>query len=125
RRLRPPKPIDWPVDVYGLGITLYEMLNGQLPRPGTMSTSDFSYRLPHIQHKLPKLSQELGSLVMQSIEHTPEHRPTIQQFIQQLKATPEAKQPAKLRGPWESRSRMQAALSATAALFITLLVALS
>lgn len=125
RRSKPPKPIDWPVDVYGLGITLYEMLNGQLPRPGTMSTSDFSYRLPHIQHKLPKLSSELASLVMQSIEHNPEHRPSIQQFIQQLKATPEARLPGKLRGPWEDRSRLQAALSATAALLITLLVALS
>lgn len=125
RRSTDPQPISWPVDIYGLGVTLYEMLNGQLPRSGTMSTSDFSYRLPHIQHKLPHLSRELSGLVMQSIEHNPDQRPTIHSFIQQLQATPEAKQSPKLRGPWEDRSRLQAAISATAALFITLVVALS
>src|SRR5262249_38091294 len=65
-------------DVYALGITLYQMVTGQLPFQGT---SEYTLMKAHIeQTPAPpwtvnnRVSQALGQIILQALEKQPEHR---------------------------------------------------
>ncbi len=107
----PPQPIDWTIDVYGLGVMLYEMLVGQLPRTGTDAITRSPLPLPPIREQRPQLSEELGALVMALVTHNPARRLNLQQCISRLQQLPEARQASGLRASWQARNTWQAAAS--------------
>ncbi len=103
--LPPERLLDLPnsqgplVDVYGLGVVIYECLVGQLPRTGTDAINKLPLPLPPIRTYAPRIaiSDQLASLVNAAVEHDPLQRPSLQQLVAALEHTPEAKQDPKLR----------------------------
>lgn len=118
RLSKPPSPIDWTIDVYGLGVVLYEMLVGQLPRVDTNAVTNNPQPLPPIRSLQPRISTALEDLVMDAVSHRPAQRPTMQDLIDRLNSTPEAAQPGRLRGPGDARSLWQAAAGGLIALVV-------
>lgn len=92
------------IDIYGLGMVMYEMLAGRISVPRTEDILDPSSALPPIRERNPRVSAELNKLVMQAIDRDPRRRqgnlPTMRQMLTQLDAVPEARQRCWMHGKW-------------------------
>lgn len=73
-------PIDHRVDLYGLGVTLFEMLSGgYLPFEGDLDATiaaKMSYEAPSILTRAPNVPPGLVTLVSRLLAHEPEDRPS-------------------------------------------------
>lgn len=73
-------PIDHRVDLYGLGVTLFEMLSGgYLPFEGDLDATiaaKMSYEAPSVLTRAPNVPPGLVTLVSRLLAHEPEHRPS-------------------------------------------------
>lgn len=86
------------VDVYALGVVLYEMLSGRQSSSSSV-TSDPVQRFAPIQERRAGLSAALSTLVMAMVHPNPQRRPSIVEVEVRLRDTPESKQSAAIRGP--------------------------
>ncbi|RRR68761.1 MAG: hypothetical protein EI684_17165 [Candidatus Viridilinea halotolerans] len=120
RNIEPSIGIDPAIDVYSLGVVLYEMLAGQLPNPSIDQETGIPLPLPSLKQQRPDLSPELLQLVSDTVSHDAHRWPDLGQFQARLEATPEARQPARLRGRFDQRAIMQS-LAATITLFMLVL----
>lgn len=101
------------VDVYGLGVVIYECLAGQLPRTGTNEITNVPPQpLPPIRDYAPQISEQLEALVNAAVDHDPHQRPTLQQLVNALRHTPEFQGDARIRGKL-TRPLLAALISAT------------
>lgn len=115
------------VDVYGLGVVLYEMLVGQLPPTGTDTITGAPLPLPPLRKHAPRVSDQLVSLVDAAVDPEPRERPTLRQLIGALERTPEAHSRPLLRaeGFWRTAALPLGALLVLVILVGTLLAGLS
>lgn len=87
-RTNPMEP-SWQIDLYGLGIVLYEMLVGDLPRRTDVRTG-LPKPLPAITEHRQDLSTELVALLTDTVNHDPRRWPmSLDAFTDRLRATPE------------------------------------
>lgn len=105
-RRRPKATISPQIDIYSLGMVLYEMLvGGSSNRPSaTVSSPGALSQLPPVSEQNKRVSPELNELVMQAIEPELERRerylPSMGHLLDHLQRLPEASQDCKLRGDW-------------------------
>jgi serine/threonine protein kinase len=85
------------VDVYGLGVVIYECLVGKLPNTGT-DKINIPLPLPPIREQATRISEQLAALVMAAVDHDPRQRPTLPQLVSALEHTPEFHVDSRLRG---------------------------
>lgn len=97
-------PIDPQIDIYGLGMVMYELLVGRLPVVRTSEIQNPATSLPPLREKNPAVSAELNDLVMQAVDRNPKHRrqnlPTMRHMLARLEQLPEARQPCWMCGKW-------------------------
>ena len=77
-------------DIYGLGVTMYEVFAGQRPFPGIDNIARLMQTLTHVADppsKLnPNISPELESIILKAIEKDPNRRyTTVQEVLDALK----------------------------------------
>ncbi len=95
------------VDVYGLGVVIYECLVGQLPSTGTDAIKNIPYPLPPIREHVPNISTHLATLVDVAVHPDPTQRPNLQQLVDALRSTTEARIPTPtLPAPTQSQRSM-------------------
>ncbi len=113
-RLRtPPAAMSAQVDIYGLGMLMYELLAGKLEYQSTADLLNPERQLKPISALNPHVSRDLNHLVMQAVDRDAERRainlPTMAAFQRALRNLPEEKQSGKLRGPFTARAWVQLA----------------
>ncbi len=85
--LRPPGDVP-ASDLFSFGITLFEMLTGQLPYPAGNTHQTMRRHATEEPCDIRQLETELpnglASLVMRLLEHEPAQRPRLAQVVQQL-----------------------------------------
>lgn len=84
-----PSPADgFAADIFGLGVTLFEMLTGQLPYPaGALHKTLLRHEADpplDIRHVTPELPQPLCELVNALLARKPNDRPRAAQVVQRL-----------------------------------------
>ncbi len=105
-RRRPKATISPQIDIYSLGMVLYEMLvGGSSNRPSTTVSSPGALsQFPPVAEQNKRVSPELNELVMQAIDPELERReyylPSMGHLLDRLQRLPEAGQDCKLRGDW-------------------------
>ncbi len=81
-------PVDGRSDVYGLGVTLYEMLVGVTPfdesDPGRLMLAHLQKSIPNPRHVLPTLHHGVGQLLQDMLAKEPLRRPIGQELIDRL-----------------------------------------
>jgi serine/threonine protein kinase len=107
------------VDVYGLGVVIYECLAGVLPRTGTDAILNIPLPLPPIREQVAEISDQLAALVNAAVDQDPLQRPTLDQLVNALTHTPEFHNDPGIRS---TLTRPILAALATAALVLILLV---
>jgi serine/threonine-protein kinase len=93
------KPIDHRVDLYGLGVTMFEMLSGgYLPFEGDLDAciaSKLSREAPSILTRAPNVPPGLVTIVSRLLAHDPDHRPrSARAVIRALETSMTLKMPA-------------------------------
>jgi serine/threonine protein kinase len=115
------------IDIYSLGMVLYEMLAGRLPEKSTTANTGSvrHWQLEPIGEKNAQVSAELNDLVMQAIERDPVKReaylPTMHHFHERLSRVPEAGQSCTLQRSWPVPQMRLVAIWAAVALVLVLL----
>lgn len=83
------KAYDGKVDVYGLGVTMYELLSGRPPfasrkNPLDIAKAHLYDKPPSLRERLPYISEELERLIFATLEKDPQKRPTAIEVTQRL-----------------------------------------
>lgn len=126
-RLRtPPAAMSEQVDVYGLGMLMYELLAGKLEYQTTADLLNPERQRPAISAVNPQVSRDLNYLIMQAIDRDADRRainlPGMESFQRALRALPEAKASGALRGPLTGRFWRQLFLTLCAAILVFALI---
>ncbi|OQA13440.1 MAG: Serine/threonine-protein kinase PknB [Chloroflexi bacterium ADurb.Bin360] len=69
-----PVPIDIRSDIFSLGVTLYELLTGQLPFGNLGETLDMDFSPPPPRSIRPSVPPELEALIMRALAKDPRYR---------------------------------------------------
>jgi serine/threonine protein kinase len=83
-------PYDGRSDVYSIGVILYNMLSGECPFESidksitTVITMHLTYMPDPIQELNSNVPEELGEIIMRTLDKRPENRPTAQQLAEEL-----------------------------------------
>jgi serine/threonine protein kinase len=110
------------VDVYALGVVMYESLVGKLPHRGTDAINNIPLPLPPIREHHTGISDQLAALVSAAVDHDPAQRPTLRQLINALERTPEATGNPRMRGKWSPRTMLPLFAGAAAVLLLMLVI---
>lgn len=126
-RLRtPPAAMSEQVDVYGLGMLMYELLAGKLEYQTTADLLNPERQRPPVNTVNPRVSRDLNYLVMQAIDRDADRRsislPNMDAFQRALRALPEAKASGALRGPLTTRFVRQIVLTLCAIALVFVLI---
>jgi serine/threonine protein kinase len=81
--------IDWPADVWAMGIVLFEILAGRCPfegDPAQVLIAVQTQPMPRIESFVPSLAPDLAGIVHQALQADPERRPSMQSLREQLLA---------------------------------------
>lgn len=74
------------VDTYQLGVTMYELLTGQLPFSGDMGYAHVHSDPPSLLAVLPDINPEIADLVSACMAKDPEARPTARDLLDELQS---------------------------------------
>ena len=126
-RLRtPPAAMSAQVDIYGLGMLMYELLAGKLEYQNTADLLNPERQLRPINELNPQVSRDLNYLVMQAIDRDSVRRninlPAMDSLQRAMRNLPEAKTPGALRGPLTARFWLQWGLALAAIILVFVLM---
>lgn len=109
-----PDSISVQIDIYSLGMVLYEMLTGPLERQTTAALADCSRQLQTPHERNSTISSALSELVMAAITRDVEKRkqllPSMSTFVARLNQTPEIQKSGRIRAPLHFIHILQAAV---------------
>jgi serine/threonine protein kinase len=85
--------VDCRADIYGLGVTFYEMVAGRAPLVGQTPSDVFNKHLTEVPYLAtmynPRVSDEMSILLKWMLEKDPNHRPSKVEMVQrQIEDTP-------------------------------------